>query len=182
MMFSRSKLASTGRSEPFDTSWFFMEYSDIDLAVEFLKKDLFCYVCPASKILHKFKFKMNPRRMYFLETGRYQLLGHLTKGTIFRMLPALMLTELIVWSFILGKDKRLIGSKLRASMWHFFHWPATFRKNSNREQDLKLIRRMISEVIIYDELGGESWAVHRARQSSNRRFEAAKQSLINSLS
>jgi GT2 family glycosyltransferase len=182
MIFSRSKLALIGRNEPFDSSRFFMEYSDIDLAVEFLKKDLLCYVCPASKILHKYKFKMNPQRMYFLETGRYQLLGHLTKGTLVRMLPALILTELIVWFYILGKNRKLAGSKLRANMWQLSHWPSIWRLNNDKAADKKLIQCMISEVIIYNELKEESHTVQRARRVSDRLFEHIKEALTRSLS
>jgi GT2 family glycosyltransferase len=182
MIFSRGNLASIGRSEPFDSSRFFMEYSDIDLAVEFLKKDLLCYVSPGSKILHKYKFKMNPRRMYFLETGRYQLLGHLTRGTLFRMLPALILTELIVWSYVLGRNRKLAGSKLRANLWHLTHWPLISRTNNEKVTDTKLIQHMISDVIMYDELGGESYGTRRAHEMMNRIFKAVKDSLIRSLS
>lgn len=181
MMFSRSKLEFIGRKEPFDDLRFFMEYSDVDLAIEFLKKDLLCYVSHSSKILHKYKFKMNPLRMYFLETGRYHILGHLTKRTLFQMLPALLLTEMIVWSFVFIKDRNLLASKVKAQIWHLGHWLDIFRSNNSRTNDLKIIERMTPDIIIYEELKAQT-PLEGAHKTLNRIFTFLRRSLVQSLS
>lgn len=182
MMFSRGGLESIGRDEPFDSSRFFMEYSDIDLAVQFLKRGKSCYVAHSSKIFHKFKFKMNPRRMYFLETGRYQLLGHLTYGTIIRMLPSLILTEIIVWSFILSKNRKLIGPKLRANGWHLVNWPSTRRMDNSRTADMVLIENMTPDLVIYDEMKTrDSNMMKRGTTLCNKIFRFIRMTLIRSL-
>lgn len=180
MMFARIKLSAIGKSAPFDSDRFFMEYSDIDLAIEFLKKGLVCYVSARSKVLHKYKFKMNPKRLYFLETGRYQILGHLRKRTIFRLLPALILTELIVWSYILGKDRMLARSKLGAQAWLFRNWASLDRKNNNKATDLELIQRTITDIMIYKELGDRE-KIEGLHRASNRFFAFVKRSVIKSL-
>ena len=75
-IFSRYKLNAIGRDMPFDDTRFFLDCSDADLAIDFFSHGLLCYVAPSSKVFHKYKFKMNPQRLFILESGRYQILGH----------------------------------------------------------------------------------------------------------
>jgi GT2 family glycosyltransferase len=182
-IFSRQKLKAIGRQTPFDTTRFFMDCSDADLALEFLSCGFMCYVCPSSKVFHKFKFKMNPSRLFILETARYQILGHFRKKTLFMMLPALIATELIVWSFILIKDRRLINSKIKVQLWLLTHLKNIFRSNNSASKDLILIKQMIPDLKLYYELGGGSHSgyVEKALKASNRLFRFTKQLLINTL-
>jgi GT2 family glycosyltransferase len=99
MLFSREKLLMIGRKEPFDSDRFTMEYSDIDLAIDFLCHGLLCFVSPSSKVYHKYKFKMTSQMLYRLEMGRYRLLGHISNATLSRMRRALILTEIMIWYF-----------------------------------------------------------------------------------
>jgi len=182
-IFSRDKLKSIGRQTPFDTTRFFMDCSDADLALEFLSHGFLCYVAPSSKVFHKFKFKMNPGRLFVLETSRYQILGHFRRKTLFMMLPALIVTELIVWSFILFTDRRLIKSKIKVQLWLLTHLRNIFRSSNSAAKDLRIIKQMMPDIKLYDELSGGSQSVHvqNGLKVSNRLFRFTKQFLINSL-
>ena len=191
MMFSRATLNKIGRKEPFDTGRFFMEYSDIDLALDFLSHDLISYVAPKSRVFHKFRFKMDNNRLAILERGRYQILGHLTLGTRFSLLPALFLGEIIVWSFIIfGKSKNkgmMVQSKLGTYSWLLGN-NVTRSKNS-KVKDLKIIEAMSPNLIIYDEMTFEGnnkernlqQQLNSAHSFSNKLFCKTRNSIMNSL-
>jgi GT2 family glycosyltransferase len=181
-IFSRKKLTAIGRDVPFDDSRFTLDCSDADLAIDFLSHDLLCYVAPTSKVFHKYKFKMSPQRLYILESGRYQLLGHLRKKTLVMMLPALLLTELIVWYFILRTNKALIMPKLRAHTLLVAKGGSIPRKNNSSAKDLKVIKRLTSDIKLYEEVGGRSLPIQKSLRGVNRFFYFTKRFLINWLS
>jgi GT2 family glycosyltransferase len=182
-IFSRKKLNAIGRVVPFDDNRFVLDCSDADLAINFLSHDLLCYIAPSSKVFHKFRFKMNPQRLFILESGRYQILGQLRRKTLLMMLPALIVTELIVWSFILIKDRRLIRSKIKVQLWLLSHLRNIFRSSNSSAKDLRLIKQMMPDIMLYYELSGGSHSVHvqNGLKASNHLFRFTKQFLINSL-
>lgn len=185
MMFSRSSLQKIGRDKPFDTGRFVMEYSDIDLALDFLSYDLYCYVAPKSKVFHKFHFKMNPERLATLERGRYQLLGHLTVGTRFSLLSSLILAEIIVWTFIVGGRNKnrwsMIRSKLGTYLWLFGHNNVSINRNS-KAKDLKIIQAMSPNLIIYNEMASkEVDKMPVFLNTANRLFARSRERIRNSL-
>lgn len=185
-MFSTEKLKAIGRQVPFDTTRFFMDYSDADLAIDFLSHGFLCYISPSSKVFHKFKFKMNPKRLFVLESGRYQILGHFRIKTLLMTLPALIVAELIVWSFILSKDRRLIKSKIGVHLWFFTHFRSISRNDNSAAKDLELVRQMISDIKPYDELTGttnsKAVRIQKILNISNQLFRFTRKFLINFLS
>jgi len=178
-IFSRKKLNAIGRVVPFDDNRFVLDCSDADLAIDFLSHDLLCYVAPSSKVFHKFRFKMNPQRLFILESGRYQILGHFQKKTLVVMLPALLLTELMVWYFILRTNRGLIKSKLRAQMSLFTRGESIFRNNNSSTKDLKVIQRLISDIKPYEEIGGHSIYIQKALRQANSLFGFTKRITMN---
>ncbi len=172
MLFSREKLLRIGRKKPFDSDRFTMEYSDIDLAIDFLCHGLLCFVSPSSKVYHKYRFRMSSQRLYRLEIGRYQLLGHISNATLSRMRRALILTEFMIWYYIFTKRQDLIGAKIRAQFWKLGH--ATARQDNSLEKDLKILSAMTPDVSLYAELDQDSSKTTRV----NRTFHAVKESTI----
>jgi hypothetical protein len=100
------------------------------------------------------------------------------------MLLALIATELIVWSFILMKDRGLIKSKMRVQLWLITHLRKNLRSNNSATKDLRLIKQMVPEIKLYNELGGGSHSVYikNGMKASNHIFRFTRQCLINSLS
>jgi GT2 family glycosyltransferase len=164
-----------------------MDYSDIDLAIDFLNRGFPSYVAPSSMVFHKYKFKMNPNRLFILECGRYQLLGHFRMKTLLLALPALIITELIVWSFILTRNRTLIKSKIKVHLWFFTHFRNIFRNDNTAAKDLKLLRQMTPDIMLYDELSGANiighhpFHIQKALNVSNHLFRFTRRFLINSL-
>ncbi len=178
-IFSRKKLNAIGRVVPFDDSRFFLDCSDADLAIDFLSHDLLCYVTPSSKVFHKFRFKMNPQRLFILESGRYQILGHFRKKTLVVMLPALLLTELIVWYFLMRTNRALIKSKLKVQISLFTHRGSIFRNNNSSAKDLKVIQRLISDIKLYEEVAGNSIYIQKVLKQANRLFGFTRRFTMN---
>jgi len=185
MLFSKERLRSIGRAEPFDASRFQMEYSDIDLAIDFLAHGFRCYVAAESRAFHKYKFKMTSGRLYVLEKGRYQLLGHFTRRTLLRLMPALLLAEVVVWGFILSKRPDLAASKLRTWGWYLANARSLQRNGHNSiRKDFQLLSVMVPTLAIYQEMnngeaGGKptSYLVHRA----NGYFKKIREGLLERL-
>jgi GT2 family glycosyltransferase len=178
-IFSRKKLSAIGRVVPFDDNRFVLDCSDADLAIDFLSHDLLCYVAPSSKVFHKYRFKMNPQRFFILESARYQILGHFRKKTLIVMLPALLLAELMVWYFILRTNRGLIKSKLKVQMSLFTHCGCIFRNNNSSTKDLKVIQRLISDIKLYEEVGGQSIYIQKALKEANRFFGFTRRIIMN---
>ena len=178
-IFSRKKLNAIARSVPFDDKRFVLDCADADLAIDFLSHDLLSYVAPSSRVFHKYRFKMNPQRLFILESARYQILGHFRKRTLVVMLPALLLTELIVWYFILRTNRGLIKSKLKVQMSLFTHAGSIFRNNNSSTKDLELIQRLISDIKLYEEVGGHSIYIQKALKEANRLFGFTRRFIIN---
>jgi GT2 family glycosyltransferase len=178
-IFSRIKLNAIGRVVPFDDNRFFLDYSDVDLAIDFLSNDLLCYVAPSSKVFHKYRFKMNPQRFFILERGRYQILGHFRKKTLVVMLPALLLTEFMVWYFILRTNRGLIKPKLKVQMSLFTHGGSIFRNNNSNIKDLKVIKSLKPDIKLYEEVGGHSIYIEKALRQANSLFGFTKRITMN---
>jgi hypothetical protein len=114
-----------------------------------------------------------------MESGRYQILGHFRKRTLVVMLPALLLTELIVWYFILRTNRALIKSKLRALMSLFTHCESIFRNKNSSTKDLKMIQRLVSDIKLYEEVGGQSIYIQKALKEANRLFGFTRRFIMN---
>jgi hypothetical protein len=99
------------------------------------------------------------------------------------MLIALIAAELIVWSFILMKDRRLIKSKMKVQLWLLTHLRNIFRSNNSAAKDLRLIRQMVPDIKLYFELSGGNHSVYvkNGIKASNRLFRFTKHLLISSL-
>lgn len=161
MMFSRTNLQRIGRQCPFDEGKFFMEYADIDLAIDFLSHGLVCYVAPKSKVFHKFRFKMNSSRLATLERGRYTLLNHLTLTTRFLMLPSLIVGECLIWAYIISNKSSIGRLKLALSKLETYGWLLTGQARHNngtvsKLKDIKIINVMSTDLILYQELRASS--------------------------
>lgn len=193
MMISRDNLQRIGRKEPFDERRFSMEYSDIDLAIDFLGHGLLCYVAPKSKVFHKFQFKMNPKRLGTLERGRYMLLNHLTLKTRFLLLPSLFLGELVVWSFIISNKSGIGRSKLARSKLGTYGWLLSGGAQRHdgivsKLNDIRIINVMSTELTLYDEVKTSTMTQNKASAKfrnmhslANRFFQFSKNSIISFL-
>ena len=92
----------------------FMYYEDVDLSwtINLMGYDIYCL---PSKVYHKYRLKMTPEKLFWLERGRLSLLLCTLKPlTLVILLPFLALTELLVLGYCLIRGRSYLSAKLRA--------------------------------------------------------------------
>ena len=83
---------------------------------------------PESIVLHDYELRITPLKVFWEERNRYlMLLKSFKWRTIFVLLPAFILAEMITWSFVLLKDRHNIRNKVRAYRWIIGNWAAVMR-------------------------------------------------------
>ena len=107
----------------FDESFFlYMEDTDLSLRAR-LAGWRILYV-PGSIVYHDYRLTFGPHKTFYQERNRYRmLLKVLRKRTLLALLPALLLAELVAWGFVLLRERRNFGNKLRACAAVIQEWP-----------------------------------------------------------
>ena len=98
-------------------SFLFAYHDDLDLCWRAAMQDIKSYYIPSSIVYHPsegFSFKWTDFKYYLLERNRqYCILTHYSRGTYYKMLPALMIVEIGVFFFYLKKGVAI--SKIKAT-------------------------------------------------------------------
>ena len=98
-------------------SFIFLYHDDLDLGWRAAQLGIKSYYVPSSIIYHaeSYLLRWSSEKFYWLERNRkYCLQTHYSKDTYSKILPALMLVDLLVWLFYLSKG--FLGSKIRAEL------------------------------------------------------------------
>lgn len=97
-------------------------YEDLDLSWRaHITGKKILYV-PDSVVYHKYSESMPPWRFYNMERNRHTiLLKHFRITTLIQLLPAILLTELLMWTFTFTKGISYVTAKLRAYTYLFRH-------------------------------------------------------------
>lgn len=105
----------------------YLEDIDISWRVRLAGYDII-YV-PESVVYHKYNFSLPPWKFYNMERNRYMIiLKHLQIRTLFKILPALIVTELVIWVYAFLSGTGAVASKLRSWKWLFRNLPLIIRK------------------------------------------------------
>ncbi|MDX1946100.1 MAG: glycosyltransferase [Pirellulaceae bacterium] len=124
---------------PFDES-FFVYFEDTDLSLRALLAGYECLYVPTAWVKHKYIFKLSPRKCYFQERNRYVALLRLFRWpTLLALLPALLLSEVIVWGYLLSRGPRTMWAKLRSYFAVLAALPGIVRQRG-RVQSLRRVR------------------------------------------
>ena len=95
--------------------WFFMYCDDTELSwvMNLINREMYCI--PESIVYHKYRLKMNPDKLFFLERNRQAMLLSSVKPLTFVLCsPVFALTELLVMGYCILKGRAYVRSKLRA--------------------------------------------------------------------
>lgn len=93
----------------------FMYYDDVDLSWMLNLMGYTIYCVPRSIVYHEYELKMTPRKMFWLERGRWgALLCYLRPRTMLVLSPFFVLTEVMVFAYCTVRGPRYIGAKMRA--------------------------------------------------------------------
>ena len=133
----------------FDASYFmYHEDSDISLRARLLGMPLYC--AADSLIYHYYQQRLNANKLYYLERNRLlTLLKVLQTSTLWRMAPALLLSELATWGYALLKGGAYL--KARGRVYRFLwreraQWQASRRlvQGSRQQPDALLLASALS--------------------------------------
>jgi GT2 family glycosyltransferase len=135
----------------------YMEDTDLSLRAQQIGKK--CLYVPQSVVYHDYQLRFNAHKTYYQERNRYiMLLKTLRWRTLAVLLPALLLAETITWSFVMVRERRNIGNKLRAYRWIVDHWHELMRlrRETQRQRvlpDRDLLMRCVRR-IDFGQVGG----------------------------
>ncbi|MBI3242596.1 MAG: glycosyltransferase family 2 protein [Chloroflexi bacterium] len=123
---------------------FFLYMEDTDLSWRARLAGWRNWYTPDSVIRHSYTLKITPLKVFFQERNRYlMLLKNLRWPTLFALLPALLLAEVITWGFVLLADRRNIKNKLLAYQWLGANWQHILRKRQTTQKLRKVSDRAI---------------------------------------
>lgn len=100
--------------------YFFMYVEDTDLSWRARLAGYRCRYVPQAVVAHAYKPGYGPRKAFYLDRNRHvMLLKHLSGVTYLRLLPGLLLAELVTWGFLLLQGPRYWRVKLAvyAALW-----------------------------------------------------------------
>lgn len=110
---STSVLNRVGLLDPF----LFLYHDDLDLGWRAAQLGIKSYFVPSSVIYHaeSYTLKWSAKKFFWLERNRrYCLLTHYSMETYRKILPSLILVDILVWLFYFYKG--FLGSKIRAEL------------------------------------------------------------------
>jgi len=133
--------------EGFDAS-FFMYLEDTDLSWRAWLLGYRCRYVPEAVVEHDYRISYSQSKAFFLERNRHlMLLKNLSRAMYLRMLPGLLLAELVTWGFFLLKGPRYWSVKPRVLAWlwrnrHTISAPRRAAQQERRMAERKVLARM----------------------------------------
>lgn len=95
---------------------FFMYLEDADLSLRARARGHALLCAAGATVTHQYALAMNPTKLYYLERNRWlMLLKNYERATLWRLAPALALTELATWAFAFSRGPAHITARWRAS-------------------------------------------------------------------
>ena len=138
-----SVFKKVGLFDPF----IFLYHDDLDLGWRAAQLGIKSYYVPSSVIYHAESYLLgwSSEKFFWIERNRkYCLQTHYSKDTYSKILPTLMLVDLLVWLFYLSKG--FLGSKIRAEL--------DIRKNrkkiSERYKHLEHLKKISDKDLVLD--------------------------------
>jgi hypothetical protein len=129
---------------PFDET-FFVYFEDTDLSLRALLAGYDCLYVPTAIVQHKYVFKLSPRKCFYQERNRYVALLRLFRWpTLLALVPSLLLSELIVWSYLLLRGPQTMWAKFTSYFAVFASLPRIVR----HRRRVQALRRVSDRVIL----------------------------------
>lgn len=124
---------------------FFMYVEDTDLSIRARLAGYRCWYVAEAVVLHDYRPSYAPDKAFYLDRNRHlMLLKNLSASSYLRMLPGLLLAEVVTWGFLLLKGPRFWGVKLRVYRWL---WEQRHAIRARRSAAQALRRRSDRQVI-----------------------------------
>jgi GT2 family glycosyltransferase len=123
---------------PFDSSFVaYLEETDLSLRAKLA--GIPCLFAPDSRVHHEYSFRFGEWKCFHLEKNRYQMLVKLFQlRTLLLLAPILLLTEALVWGYVLTKGMPFVREKVRSYRW-LWNQRSSIRANRAHTQSLRRI-------------------------------------------
>lgn len=133
----------------FDETFFmYMEDTDISLRARLLGYEI-AYVAD-SVIKHDYLLKFNESKIFLQERNRYlALLKALKWQTLAILLPALVMAEVVVWGFVLFRERAGILQKIKAYWWIAGHWKEAMQKRRATQKQRRVEDRRLLPALVW---------------------------------
>lgn len=102
---------------------FFIYFEETDLSLRAMLAGYTCLYVPTARIRHQYTFKFSPRKCFYQERNRYlALLKVFHWQTLLLLLPLFLLSECIVWGYVLLHGAAHIRGKIASYGWLIGNW------------------------------------------------------------
>lgn len=129
----------------FDEAFFPAYVEETDLCWRGHLAGYICRYIPDSIVYHDYTLEFSPNKYFWLERNRWQmLLKNLRWRTLFFLLPALLLSEIVSWGYATLNGWGQIGAKLRSYGWVLLHW----RQIMQRRKQAQALRRVPDHTVL----------------------------------
>jgi GT2 family glycosyltransferase len=147
---SKDVLDKTGLLDPF----IFLYLDDLDLCWRAKQLGISSFFVPNSIVYHaeSYILKWNSKKFYWLERNRkYCLLTHYSKNTLYKMLPTLIIIEILVFLFYLSKG--FILEKIKADLnilknWSHIKKRYFYLESLKKVEDKQIIKNFTDDIFV----------------------------------
>ncbi|MCY0909969.1 MAG: glycosyltransferase family 2 protein [Sulfobacillus thermotolerans] len=121
----------------------YMEDAELSLRARLLGFDL--YAVADAVVVHDYHLHLTPQKFQWLEQHRrWTLLKLYSALTLWRLWPALFLTELLTWGFAITKGPGYLKARFNADGWLISHLPELWRAHRKFQRQ----KRLNDEVVL----------------------------------
>jgi GT2 family glycosyltransferase len=137
---------------------FFLYMEDTDLSWRARMAGYRCLYAPGSVVYHQYTLRFGSQKTFYQERNRYvMLLKGLRWPTLLLLSPALLLSEMMTWSFVLLRDRPRLANKVRAYGWIWRNWKVIMNQRQ-RTQAMRRVRDrdligQCTHLLAYEQVG-----------------------------
>lgn len=157
---------------------FFLYMEDTDLSWRAQLLGYRCLYIPESVIYHDYTLRFGSLKTFYQERNRYlMLLKALQWRSLLVLSPALILAEVVTWGFVLSRERRHLGNKLRAYGWMVSNWHTVMEKRRRTQAFRRQGDRVLVELTVYRlmyQQTGEGLAARLAQMLFDPAFRALR--------
>jgi len=161
---------------------FFMYVEDTDLSWRARLAGYKSIYVPGSVVYHDYELQFGPHKTYYQERNRYlMLLKSLRWPTLLLLLPGLVLAEVVTWSFVLMRDRKRLGNKLRGYAWIARHWGEIMERRRTTQRLRRASDRALilpsTHALAYEQTG-DGFAARAAGRVMNPLFQLVRSATL----
>lgn len=152
---------------------FFMYMEDIDISWRARLAGHRILLAPASIIYHKFRLKVHPWKLFFLERNRYlMILKNYRLKILLVSLPALLITEIMIMGYAVTRGLPFVFYKLKAYWWISTNFWTVLDKRRDVQKNIKITEKAFIRML--------EWHIPFHQLVENRLLQALTNIVFNS--